>query len=170
MIISPAVGGKRVSNPFHGQSTLLIAQRDYVEAARLRRAAAVHLQVLLRRAYDATLFGPGYGFGAAAEAVVFTVTNFHKYQALPVFHDEVDFAQPAIEVTRNGFQALAVQVVFGRAFPLATGIPGIGHHGIGQLLSPVSALAVVESSSTGTPRMNTANAGSRYSSPAEPER
>jgi hypothetical protein len=170
MIISTAIGGKRVSNPFHGHAALLIANRYHVETARLRRTAAVQLQVLLRCAYDATLLGPGYCFGATAEAVVFAVANFSEYQTLTVFHDEVDFAHPAIEIARKSFQALAMQIHFSLAFPTATGSPGIGHHGIGQLLSPVSALIVVESNGTGNPRIKRANAGSRYNSPALPER
>jgi hypothetical protein len=132
MIISPAIGGECVSNPFHGQPALFIAKRYYVKAARLRRTAAVQLQVLLRCAYDASLFGPGYRFGATAEAVALAVTNFRKYQALTVFHDEVNFAHPAIEIARQGFQALTMQIVFGLAFPPATDSPAIGHHGIGQ--------------------------------------
>jgi len=101
MIILVAIGCESIADPLYRQFTLLISQRDYIESARLRGTVAVKLKVLLCRAYDAALFGPGYCFCTATEAAVFTVANFHEYQALPVFHDQVYFAHTAIKIARN---------------------------------------------------------------------
>lgn len=57
-------------------------------------------------------------FSAAAMAVITAVSNFYKDQSRCIAHDQIDFTDPAVEISLNRGQPPGDQELFGNAFPL----------------------------------------------------
>lgn len=77
----------------------------------------VTLQVALRGAYDAALFGSGHALGSAAVTIAPAETDFGEDQTVSILHDQVDFSQPALKIACKGPETAGVKVRFRYTFP-----------------------------------------------------
>lgn len=135
-------------------------QRKYIKPAWLQAAVCVKLEVALRGPDDAVLLGFGHALCATAKMRIFAVTDFGEYEAVTILHDQVDFAQPAAEITRHRLEAAGVQKSFRRAFPVFTACAAVRQ---GLTMAPVAWARGI-----GRPPLKIAKTGSRRSFPPDP--
>ncbi len=126
----------------------------------------MRLQVVLRAGNEPGLLAPIDAFSRRAKACLAAVSYLNEDHAVPVLHDQVDLAVPAVVVALQKLQSVCLQVLPGVLFrvPAAGGGPAV------QRKTPLSValLLVVCSSSTGTPSWKLAQRSVRLTRPCVP--
>jgi len=89
---------KRIPDPGYVLTALVFSYGYYVKTACLFSPVRVVGQKPRSGTGDFVLFGPRYRICTTAVTAVFPVLHLHEDEDRLVFHDQVNFAEPATEI------------------------------------------------------------------------
>src|ERR1700675_1853241 len=118
-VLEPNQAVRAVRRTFHG---------EHIEAHGAAMPLDLPLQQVSGGAYDFALLTPRNGLQRSAELLTAALPNFDDRQHAVVETNQIEFAGPAAQITRQDFETATLQVVRGELFRCHAALPAQIRH------------------------------------------